>query len=351
VRPTFLVIGGQRCATTWLFEVLRQHPEVFVPDDKEPDFWNRKVLGEWTVGDYGNLFEPARSLGKPFRGSMSVNYSILDAQFVHGISKLLPSLRLVFTMRHPVDRAWSQAKLVFRMMKNEWRPAPKARTRPSTHIPLARFIRFFETQRCILRNDYARTIDIWSGAFGQEALHLDLYDRVKKDPRGYLADIFEHVGADPAWSPSDELIGQTVHTSQKCDMPEIARWYLSSQWLEPTQRLNDRLNGQLSHWVEDLKAHASAAKPSWRLYRALNRHVLTVPERVAYSVYSTQRSNRMRRKYDELLADRKETLRVLDGRPDPASVEDAQVPRPTLPFDDDDVPPTDAVRSERDAQV
>ena len=36
--PTFVGIGSMRCGSTWLYEVLRSHPDVRLSDAKELDF-------------------------------------------------------------------------------------------------------------------------------------------------------------------------------------------------------------------------------------------------------------------------------------------------------------------------
>ena len=40
-KPDFVVAGFPRCGTTWLYEVLRLHPAVFLPVRKEINFFNR----------------------------------------------------------------------------------------------------------------------------------------------------------------------------------------------------------------------------------------------------------------------------------------------------------------------
>ena len=42
--PNFLCIGTQRAATTWLFNCLKEHPDVFVPEIKEVDFFLIKTI-------------------------------------------------------------------------------------------------------------------------------------------------------------------------------------------------------------------------------------------------------------------------------------------------------------------
>ncbi len=38
--PKFVVIGAQRAGTTWLYECLKAHPDVFLPDTKELHFFD-----------------------------------------------------------------------------------------------------------------------------------------------------------------------------------------------------------------------------------------------------------------------------------------------------------------------
>ena len=37
--PNFFIVGAPRCGTTFLYETLRRHPDVFMPERKEPGFF------------------------------------------------------------------------------------------------------------------------------------------------------------------------------------------------------------------------------------------------------------------------------------------------------------------------
>ena len=39
-RPDFVIPGFARCGTTWLYETLRRHPGIFLPERKELDFFS-----------------------------------------------------------------------------------------------------------------------------------------------------------------------------------------------------------------------------------------------------------------------------------------------------------------------
>ena len=56
--PDFLGIGAQKAGTTWLWENLRRHPEIFVPDKKELHYFDNKF--DQSLRYYTRRFEAAR---------------------------------------------------------------------------------------------------------------------------------------------------------------------------------------------------------------------------------------------------------------------------------------------------
>ena len=38
--PDFFIVGHEKCGTTALYKMLRQHPQVFMPEHKEPRFFS-----------------------------------------------------------------------------------------------------------------------------------------------------------------------------------------------------------------------------------------------------------------------------------------------------------------------
>ena len=41
VKPNFLFIGAAKTGSSWLYEIMLQHPEIFVPRIKDPYFFDR----------------------------------------------------------------------------------------------------------------------------------------------------------------------------------------------------------------------------------------------------------------------------------------------------------------------
>lgn len=107
VLPTFVVIGAMKAGTTSLHSYLAAHPDVFVATPKELNFF---VAGKnWERGRewYEARFEPAE--GVPARGEVSPDYTKADV--FDGVptrmAALVPEARLVYLVRHPVERMQS----------------------------------------------------------------------------------------------------------------------------------------------------------------------------------------------------------------------------------------------------
>ena len=60
VKPTFLGIGAQKCASSWIRNVLHDHPEVFVSHPREVDFFSYHYNRGYTW--YERHFEAATKL-------------------------------------------------------------------------------------------------------------------------------------------------------------------------------------------------------------------------------------------------------------------------------------------------
>jgi len=217
---------------------------------------------------------------KPVRGEVSPEYARLKAWQVNRIANLLPDLRLILTLRHPIERAWSQALLEFGYLENK----------DVRKISAINFLRQVDLARNALASDYSRTIRIWSKAFGRDALHIDFFDRLRDDPQAFINGVLRHIGATTPWTLPAKFMKTKVHATSSIvphqrDIPEVVQWYIADRLLEPTERLNELLEGRVSSWVEEMRAIRGKARLSWRLLRELNLAVLSIPEKLAYEGY------------------------------------------------------------------
>jgi hypothetical protein len=118
--PDFFLVGHAKCGTTALYEMLRQHPQIFMPEykrgvGKEPMFFARhyrspRVPGEpalaytgrrsMTMDDYLSLFIAAAPGQRVGEASTSYLWSPIAAR---GIAEVQPCARIVAIMREPTS--------------------------------------------------------------------------------------------------------------------------------------------------------------------------------------------------------------------------------------------------------
>ena len=54
--PNFMCIGASKSGTTTLYDILRQHPDIFIPSYKEPHFFDSPIVFERGVDWYENTY-------------------------------------------------------------------------------------------------------------------------------------------------------------------------------------------------------------------------------------------------------------------------------------------------------
>lgn len=114
---TFLLIGAQKAGTSWLYSVLKPHPDIFLPDTKELHFFDwpeHYAKGfDWYLSHFADRGE-ASQVGEFTQDYMWVHHSEREGRFgsrhfdvpdkVHAV---LPDIKLLVSLRNPVDRAVS----------------------------------------------------------------------------------------------------------------------------------------------------------------------------------------------------------------------------------------------------
>lgn len=106
--PTFLVIGAMKGGTTSLFEYLRRHPDIFMAATKELHFFTAEHSWSRGWGWYQSQFagaEEAKAVGESSPSYSSVPFRVGAPERV---ASRIPQVKLVYLLRHPVDRLRSQ---------------------------------------------------------------------------------------------------------------------------------------------------------------------------------------------------------------------------------------------------
>ncbi|UTW60647.1 sulfotransferase [bacterium SCSIO 12741] len=98
--PNLFIVGAPKCGTTSLCNYLRQHPQVFITEPKEPNFFNTDLLrkNRMSEQEYFQLFEKSASF--PVRGEGTPLY-LMSKEAPANLARFNPDAKVVISTRQP----------------------------------------------------------------------------------------------------------------------------------------------------------------------------------------------------------------------------------------------------------
>jgi hypothetical protein len=209
--PSFFVIGAAKAGTTSLYALLDRHPDIFMPEIKEPEFFARDDLYARGITEYEAKFDAA----KPGQvvGEASTIYTLapLFPKTAERVRAHVPDAKLIYVMRQPVDRAYSFYVQIVKTYQNGTRdyavhrsfeeftdPAAHARAAPraqaispiNDHLPDV-------PELCLAGSDYLAQIEAWLEHFPREAMLFLKFEDFVRDRRGTTRKVTDFLGLDP----------------------------------------------------------------------------------------------------------------------------------------------------------
>lgn len=241
-KPGALCIGAQKAGTSWLAQMLGQHPQVWIPPFKEVQYFNHLFMPghrKWIGWHYRQKLQEIRDrharrgipvppdldtyLDSITRGKMFHNhwykrifapapahamamdftpeYSTLPDEGVDFVAEFLPGAKVIYLIRHPVDRAVSQLRM--NLHREGRHPETLADWMTETGNPVLRE-----------RGDYASYMPRWQARF-PDMLVLP-FGRIARDPQAMLRTVEAHLGID-AWNYAH--LAERVFASRNPAMP------------------------------------------------------------------------------------------------------------------------------------
>jgi hypothetical protein len=234
-RPSFICVGAGKAGTTWLWDMLRQHPDVFLPEEKELHWFNdisydgpnvrnpnhAKPLS-WYLGFFREA-APGQVCGEI---SPSYLWSDTAPELIHRFD---PGMRILIILRDPVERLFSS--YLFGRQVGQIGAL-------SFEEALERFPHLLE--RAPACASVARYVDL----FGADQVHVTLYDDLVADPAGVLRGVQRFIGV-AEQVPAD--VGSRRNVTGSSRFPRITmalmqgRMALRKHGLEPLVDLGKRV--------------------------------------------------------------------------------------------------------------
>jgi hypothetical protein len=178
-RNWFLGIGGQKCASTWLYDILLDHPQVRVSQRKEIDFFSYHYERgyQW----YERHFQ-LNSEGY-LCGEISPSYLIAGdvPQRVHAY---MPEAKILVSLRDPVERAISNHRHEVRIGSFDGRDL-------SFEAGLRNNPSYVEQSR------YGTHLQRWLKYFDPSAVLIVFQEDIIDDPIGVAQQVYRFLDIDP----------------------------------------------------------------------------------------------------------------------------------------------------------
>ena len=176
--PDFFVVGHPKCGTTALYQMLRLHPQIFMPEVKEPRFFAPDVIERTrNLDEYLALFtpaEPGQVVGE------ADPHSLVSRVAASAIAAHNPDARIVALFREPAGFLHS---LHLQRLRSRPETVRDLRRAVDLYADYTRYVEQLQRYRAVLRADQILVL---------------IYDDFRRDNPGALRRVLEFLGVDPA---------------------------------------------------------------------------------------------------------------------------------------------------------
>ena len=179
--PDFIIAGTQKAGTTSLHYYLDQHPDIFLPKE-ECHYYD--IFYHMGLTWYEKRFEPGKGKTIGDETPRYMYYPDIPAK----IYRDNPQVKLVFILRNPVDRAYSEYWMV-RLNSDEPLSFEEAIKQPDREY--------------LSRGLYAEQIERFLEYFPKEKMFFLITEEFANDPRQHLRNLLQFLDVDDDYEFQD----------------------------------------------------------------------------------------------------------------------------------------------------
>ena len=211
--PNFLMVGAAKSGTSALYAYLRQHPDIFLSDVRECEFFalEGRPLQFTGPGDavafrrYITELDRYRTLFRGVRGQRAIgecsDLYLYSREAAQRIRRLIPGARLLVLLRNPVDRAFSHFLQFVRDGREPLGSFEAALAAEPERVSAGWHPHWFLKARGL----YAAQLRVYYDLFPKEQIAVHLYDDFQRDSAGVARRLFAFLGVDESFSPDTSL--------------------------------------------------------------------------------------------------------------------------------------------------
>ena len=217
----FVAVGPQKTGTTWLYEVLKNHPKIAFPNDvKETMFFdlNYDKGAQWYISHFLN--DDANKIC----GEIGPSY--FDVEYIpERIYSFNPNCKIIITLRDPISRALS-------LYRHHW---ARGRVKGSFQEAVE------QMPRILTAGDYAQHIPRWLDLFGEENILILFFDDLTVNPQQIVDDVCSFLEIDKKVVISGKKT-RKVNAAKSYRLRWLASWSTSLSLKLHSLRLHKLIN-------------------------------------------------------------------------------------------------------------
>jgi len=296
-KPNFLIAGAAKSGTTALADYLRQHPDIYIPEIKEPRYFISEIISRISEEDpqreyiirtstltgeeYYKLFQDKDSY--KFRGEASVHYLYYYKHVIPKIREELGDIHTIMILRHPVQRAISNYfynKREHCSFEDALAKEPARKAKNYNCFWFYKELGFYHHQMMAYKDSFSN-------------VKILIYDQFQDDPQETCNEVFRFLGlktvpierrdrVNVTKIPRSKIVKCLLEIEKKATLPkqlamnfagdwlreQKKKWFirpdykhvdkeqyntLIDQYLDDTQRIESELKCDLSSWKKHIR--------------------------------------------------------------------------------------------------
>lgn len=186
----FMWVGAEKAGSTWVADILSEHPQVSFSEPKEIQYFNKsatfiqwyqnKNFSKW-IEWYEKHFLHCKKWNKIWEFS---TIYLSDDTVPKLIKETYPKIKIIITLRNPIERAYSQYQMYKNYFKKEERNFQTAIENEAEYID---------------KWMYFKNISNYTKFFDRENILIILLDDIKKDPKKETNKIYKFLWIDTSF--------------------------------------------------------------------------------------------------------------------------------------------------------
>ncbi|MEP7377987.1 MAG: sulfotransferase [Chloroflexota bacterium] len=217
--PDFFIVGAPRCGTTFMFEYLSRHPDIYTSPRKEPQYFATDLdSGSYLDSlsfmrdrdEYLDLFSGARP--GQLTGEASTWY-LYSKDAARNIKAANPHAHIIIMLRDPVEMLYSlHGRRLYGgsedLTRFEDALAAEAERKLGRLIPpRARNVKaLFYREVGRYSDQVKRYLDI----FGKQRVHIVIFEDFRADPAAAYRGVLEFLDVDATFEPQFRVVNEGV---------------------------------------------------------------------------------------------------------------------------------------------